>query len=59
MLATKAFGMGIDIPDIDNVITLLPLEMYAIMSRRLVGAARELKEGRAITFLVTRLCSYK
>ena len=47
MLATKAFGMGIDIPDIDNVYHFAPTGNVCDYVQEIGRAARELKEGRA------------
>ncbi|WP_088034874.1 DEAD/DEAH box helicase [Evansella clarkii] len=47
MLATKAFGMGIDIPDIDNVIHFAPTGNVCDYIQEIGRAARDLEEGKA------------
>ncbi|TCS84497.1 helicase-related protein [Tepidibacillus fermentans] len=47
MLATKAFGMGIDIPDIDTVIHFAPTGNVCDYVQEIGRAARSLDEGKA------------
>lgn len=47
MLATKAFGMGIDIPDIANVYHFAPTGNVCDYVQEIGRAARDLEEGRA------------
>lgn len=47
MLATKAFGMGIDIPDIDNVYHFAPTGNVCDYVQEIGRAARDLPEGDA------------
>ncbi|MGZ0086011.1 DEAD/DEAH box helicase [Caldibacillus thermoamylovorans] len=47
MLATKAFGMGIDIPDIHNVLHFAPTGNVCDYIQEIGRAARKLDRGRA------------
>lgn len=47
MLATKAFGMGIDIPDIDTVIHFAPTGNVCDYVQEIGRAARDLEMGQA------------
>ncbi|MED5072669.1 helicase-related protein [Anoxybacillus geothermalis] len=47
MLATKAFGMGIDIPDIYNVLHFAPTGNVCDYIQEIGRAARQLERGRA------------
>jgi ATP-dependent DNA helicase RecQ len=47
MLATKAFGMGIDIPDINNVYHFAPTGNVCDYVQEIGRAARDLEEGKA------------
>ncbi|MGG4489732.1 DEAD/DEAH box helicase [Metabacillus idriensis] len=47
MLATKAFGMGIDIPDITNVYHFAPTGNVCDYIQEIGRAARDLDEGKA------------
>lgn len=47
MLATKAFGMGIDIPDINNVYHFAPTGNVCDYVQEIGRAARDLDEGKA------------
>ena len=49
MLATKAFGMGVNIPDVSNVYHYAPTGTLADYVQEIGRAARKLKNGYAIT----------
>lgn len=49
MLATKAFGMGINIPDVTNIYHYAPTGTLADYVQEIGRAARKIKQGYAIT----------
>lgn len=58
MIATKAFGMGINIPDVTNVYHYAPTGMLSDYVQEVGRAARKLKKGYAITDYLAKDMSY-